>query len=293
MNMKLFCLTFSLLLSATIIGLTISPGLAADKESAYERIIRTGEIRCGYILWPPYFDKDITTGKFSGISYEYAEALSKNLGLTIQWAEELNPGDQGASLQANKIDAICAADGLFKPKTVRVLTYSKPEFLVPIYVYARQDDPRFNDNPIDSSSFSFLNDPKIRIAVIDGDVVHDLANIHFPDATLHSLQLLGSPGQMMQDVISKKADVLITDDLTIHQFHKTNPGKIKKISQSLAYVPLNISFLRDQDSPLLKEMIDTSIDYLWLYGQGQAILKQYDPDQLFFVPPAKLHGEYK
>jgi len=40
-------------------GLTLAP-----KEPPFERIMRTGVIRCGYVLWPPSSWKDPQHGKF-------------------------------------------------------------------------------------------------------------------------------------------------------------------------------------------------------------------------------------
>lgn len=39
----------------------------ANKESTYEREMRTGELRCGYFSWKPAFIKDPNTGEMSGI----------------------------------------------------------------------------------------------------------------------------------------------------------------------------------------------------------------------------------
>ena len=39
----------------------------AKKETAYERVTRTGVLRCGYATWPPNVMKDPNTGKVSGI----------------------------------------------------------------------------------------------------------------------------------------------------------------------------------------------------------------------------------
>ncbi len=43
--------------------LLIFMGFGAHAETTYERVMRTGIIKCGYMLWPPYFDMDLTTKK--------------------------------------------------------------------------------------------------------------------------------------------------------------------------------------------------------------------------------------
>ena len=45
------------------------------KESTYERVIRTGEIRCAYAVYEPPLIKDPNTGKLSGIFYDVMEEV--------------------------------------------------------------------------------------------------------------------------------------------------------------------------------------------------------------------------
>ena len=55
--------------------------LPKEKESVYERVIRTGKIRCGYAVWQPVLMKDPNTGAFSGVYYDYMNLLAARLGL--------------------------------------------------------------------------------------------------------------------------------------------------------------------------------------------------------------------
>lgn len=43
------------------------PAWAGDDGSVYDRIMRTGTIRCGYGLWSVYLNKDPNTGKMGEI----------------------------------------------------------------------------------------------------------------------------------------------------------------------------------------------------------------------------------
>jgi hypothetical protein len=46
------------------------------QESAYDRIIKSGNIRCGYIVYPPNTIRDPKTGAFSGISYDIMSRIA-------------------------------------------------------------------------------------------------------------------------------------------------------------------------------------------------------------------------
>src|ERR1700722_20209029 len=59
------------------------------KESAYDRVMRTQTIRCGYVLRTPLLVKDPNTAQLSGLFYEYVENLGKALHLKIEWSEEM------------------------------------------------------------------------------------------------------------------------------------------------------------------------------------------------------------
>lgn len=85
--MKAFFLSFILML----VCFFVSGGALADEKSAYERILESGEIRCGYVVWPPMFIKDPNTGEFSGIFHDYMKTAGKSLGFKINWVEEVTP----------------------------------------------------------------------------------------------------------------------------------------------------------------------------------------------------------
>lgn len=254
-------------------------------KSLYETVIENGKIKCAYYTWPPYFSKNLQTGEFEGFAYDITEAIADSLKLDVEWVLELNPGDQVTALQTNKADAICAIDGPFKPHTTKDLIYSDPPILVPLYLYARSDDTRFDADQTKA------NQTDVKVSVIDGDIVHDLAKIHFPNAQHMSLQLLGAPGQMMQDVMTNKADVLINDELTMAEFHKAHPDKIKRVNEApLAVIPLTFSVLRSDDSMAFVDMINQAIKNLNVYGTADAVIDVYDPDRKYFMRPAKPYG---
>mgnify|MGYP002361162467 CR=1 FL=1 len=60
----------------------------AKKETTYERVMRTKELHCGYLIYPPNFMIDVNSKKMSGIFYDAVEAMGKELNLKIVWQEE-------------------------------------------------------------------------------------------------------------------------------------------------------------------------------------------------------------
>src|SRR5271167_4377726 len=83
-------------------------GQAQQKESLYDRVIRTGKIRCAYVIYYPDCIKDPNTGKLSGIGIEAIELIAKKLGLTAEWTEEVGWGTMMEGLQTGRYDLIAS-----------------------------------------------------------------------------------------------------------------------------------------------------------------------------------------
>lgn len=91
-----------------ILLLTVAPAFAAEtKESAYDRVIRTGTIRCGYAISPPVMVQDPNTKKLSGLDYDLWQEIGKDLGLKIEFVEEAGWGNFIEGLRSNRYDAFC------------------------------------------------------------------------------------------------------------------------------------------------------------------------------------------
>ncbi|NTU77067.1 MAG: hypothetical protein HGA90_04555 [Alphaproteobacteria bacterium] len=51
------------------------------KETRLEQVKRTGVLRCGYLIWPPFNTKDPNTGKMGGFYYDLLEEMGRQLKL--------------------------------------------------------------------------------------------------------------------------------------------------------------------------------------------------------------------
>ena len=249
---------------------------AADqaKESAYDRVMRTGTLRCGYIAWPPYFSLDPNTKILSGVSKDISDSASRILGLKTAYIDVPNAG-QVENFNSGKIDAMCG-DGPFVLSTIKYVDYTKPYYYVPVYAYGRANEKRFNAS-------EDLNRAGVTFVAIDGDLSTDLALADFPRATLSSLGNVSDPSQMLLNVQTGKADVVIVDPVTVNLFAKNNPGKIKRLFARPVAVYGGGFSVKKGDTALLSTL-NGAVDAVMNTGQSDSVLKKYDPQGTLFLP---------
>lgn len=264
--MPLLCVTFFLSgCSSTSIKAT------SQEESVYDRVMRTGKIRCGYTIDPPGCLKDPNSGKLSGIGVDAIELVGKNLGLQVEWTEEVDWGTMIEGLQTNRYDLI--ATPIWPNSTrARVVDFSNPMYFSPIFAYARAGDRRFQSRDlrqVDSSKFT--------IASIDGATPEVIAREDFPNAKLVSMPQHCQISQMLLTVSAGKADVTFVEPAVAAAFRVHNAGSIEKISteQPVRIFPNCWAFKRGQIE--FKSMIDTVLNQFLDNGSVDRLVAKYEP----------------
>ena len=130
-----------LLILALLITLHSVPTHAEDQ--IFDRVIANKTIHCGYFVWPPYIEKDANTGKISGINYEVMEAIGKNLGIKIEWTQEIGMGEIITALNSGKVDMMCPSVWP-DPVKLQQLTLTRPTFYNTVIAVVRAGDKRFD-----------------------------------------------------------------------------------------------------------------------------------------------------
>ena len=241
------------------------------KESAYDRVMRTQTIRCGYITWKPFFVKDPNSGALSGIFYDYTEALGKALNLKIEWTEETSWGDFPAALGSGRFDAMCAGSYPNSARA-RVIDFVRPILYQPAYAYTREGDKRFDNHP------EAINDPQKTIAVVEGSTMNLIATQDFPHAKDFLMPEMTSLADSFVSVASGKADVTLSNATTAEEYMHDNPGKIRRVENSapLSIFPNALAVGGGQDR--LRRMLDIATGETLNSGTIDAILAKYPGD---------------
>jgi ABC-type amino acid transport substrate-binding protein len=259
------------LLAAVLSGCQSTPMHQSSKEnSTYDRVMQQGKIRCGYSIYNPGCLKDANTGKLSGIGVDTLEMVGKNLGLDIEWTEEVGWGTMIEGLQTNRYDMIATPVWATSDRA-RVVDFSKPLFFSPVCAYVKAGNRTFN-----ADNLKTLNSPKYSIASIDGATAEIIAQEDFPRVKRVSLPQSSDFGQLLLTISSGKADVTFTEPADAAVFMKNNPGTIEKIGgPPLRVFPNCWIFRRGQLE--FKDMINTALDQLINSGAEERIIQKYEP----------------
>lgn len=255
------------------------------EESVYDRVMRTGKIRCGYGVYNPLFFIDPNTGEFSGLFYEITERIGKILGLEIEWSEDAGWGGAPIEgLRTNRFDMVST----IYPNAERGvhIDFSMPFFYSGLGVYVRNNDHRFDNN------LERLNSPDVKIATMDGEMSAIIAATEFPRAKVLSVPQLTEFTFIPMNVVERKADVTFMDEFIAQAFLKNHPGTLRNITegQPIRVFENPFSFKRGEFE--FARMINIAIAELHNNGEIERLLRKYDGHHTGFYPVAKPYGNW-
>ncbi|MAS86872.1 MAG: hypothetical protein CMH30_02675 [Micavibrio sp.] len=254
------------------------PVWAADNEHrAYDRIMQSNEIKCGYAVWPPFVEKDPNTGEMSGILVDIVGEIGKSLDLKINWAYETGYGTYTEDLNTNRMDVMCAtlwADA----GRIRNSLLIDPFLYSGVYLVVKDGDDRFNDD------FSKLNSEEYTIAGIEGDITQTLANRLFPKAKKITLTNISQASELAENVKTGKADATFSDLGFFNDYNLKNPNTVKVLTNNPAWIFGERMAVKNGETKL-KYLLDTAISELVNSGKIDEIIKKY-PDTST-MPPKK------
>jgi len=253
--------------------------VAQTKETAYQRVMRTGTLRCAYYLYPQFFDQDLTTKKFSGFYYDLLEEMGRRLSLKIEWAEEVGLSNALEGLKTNRYDSVCVP--LFQlPGRARVSEFTLPFVYLPFSVYVRADDTRFDNN------LAKINDPAIRTAVVEGDMGQTVKNEDFPKGAFLTLPNLTDVSQLPMSVVMGKADVYMAPPSTAKAYMDKNPDKIKRADAPPVRLQ-GAGLAVGVGEAELKALLNTTIESLHSTGFTERLFIKSEKDKDFYYLPAQ------
>jgi ABC-type amino acid transport substrate-binding protein len=237
-------------LSSVVIGIiaiiALIVGFSAIKHnnsvSVADKVIDSGEIRIGYIVYPPLLFKDQATGKLSGVSYDLVEATAKKLNLKTNWVEEVGWGSAIEGLKTKRYD-ILGTQMWPNSARAREAVFSIAPMNSVLYPYVKTGDTRFSGN------LSKLNSNQYSISALDGEMAQFIAKDDYPLAKLNALPQTTSYAEVFLNIINGKADATFVEPSAANDFLKSNPGKIERVGNTPVRTFGNsFAFVRGQES---------------------------------------------
>lgn len=261
---------------SAIIGFTL-PDVAhrtgAAKETpVHDQILTSGKIRVGYVNVAVGFNVDPKTKDISGIFPDVLREMAKNMGLKVEFVEEVGWGTMIAGMQTGRYDMI-ASPVWPNSNRAKQTTFSKPVYFSAIGVWVRENENRFSPE----SGWASLNDPKVKIAAIDGSTGETIAQTQFPNAELVTYPELTGEGQLFLDVTSGKVDVFFEEPAKGSLYVKNNPGQIKNIAAEQPVKVFANVFMMPGGAYRLKEMVDTALEEVQNSGFVDRVLSKHEP----------------
>lgn len=248
---------------------------AAHKETAYERVMRTRTLRCAYFSWRPFIMKDPNTAVVSGFIPDIMSKIGEDLNIKIDYVEEVTVAQMFEGFATNRYDAVCG------PVTSSINRTPVADFVKPLGwagtdAYIRADDTRF-DKGIEA-----IDHPDTKITVIEGEVSASVVPLKFPRAKLVTMSQISDGTQLLMELTTGKADVVMADTASALTFMASNPGKIRKV-EGISPALISGTLAIPPDEFRFKAMLDNSVDYMLSTGYVAALARKYGLKGAFYL----------
>ena len=252
---------------------------AASDLAVYNRVVGQKVLRAAYLNYPPACMKDTKTGAMSGIFVDVLTKACSNLGIKLQWTEEVGWASQIEGLNSDRYDIIGSpvwANVVRGTKT----TLSEPVYYSGIGVYVRTADTRFDHD------LSKINVPSVKVGTIDGETSSVIAAEDYPQAQKYSSTQQTDISQKFLDLTSGKCDVIFAEPYFGYEYLKNNPGIVRNIAAADPIRLFGNCYMMKMNEFQMKQMLDIAIQDLNNSGYVEKIMKKYEPAPNLFYRTA-------
>lgn len=290
MKQKINWKTISIAVILSVIGAyLITPKNTATEtkkeESVYDRVMKSGTIKCGYFVAPPHTIKDAKTGEISGITYDIMEGIGKKTNLKVEWVEETSLAYMLEGLNADRYDMMCGAQ-VNTPQRAAKAEFLNPLYYLPFFPIVKKGDTRF------LKDINIANDPKYKIAYVDGSIPNKIKNTLFPKASSFSMQeVQSSLAELLEIVNTNKADLTFFWPSEYNIYNKNNPDRLDIITKFGPVRLDEIAFIIKYNEDNFKGMINSAINTMILDGSLSKILKKYQTKDGDLLIPNKPYSK--
>ena len=225
-------------------------------------------LRAGFIIYPPLMMRD-NAGMLSGVSYDIVEAAADELGVTIDWVEEVGWGTALEGLRTKRYDILGTQMWPNKERE-RVAVFSEPTMHSVLYPYIKAGDNRFSADNLDAA----FNTSDVAISAIDGEMAMFIAQEDYPNARVNALPQLSSYAEVFLNIVQGKADVSFVEPSAAEDFLASQPGSIERLGDTPVRSFGN-SFAFDKENTDLRNKWNGVINKMVNSGKVESILRKH------------------
>ncbi|HET6183091.1 MAG TPA: transporter substrate-binding domain-containing protein [Acetobacteraceae bacterium] len=236
-------------------GLVASARAQGAGESTLDRIRRTKTLRIAALPGElPYFQKDISSGAWSGAAIEMANSIAKLLDAKLEYTEATY-GTSVLDVQTGKIDLAFALNPT--PERALAVRFTHPMLIHPFGCLAKPG--------LEPKTWADINKPDIRIAFDIGSLHETVAKRFAPNA-----QHVGFPNrdQALLALQAGRADVDILAALLGLSATAKNPslGHWDLLQQPTVALPSSLACQYEADTRFV-DMLNAWLDFNRGIGQ--------------------------
>jgi polar amino acid transport system substrate-binding protein len=202
---------------ALMAGLSTTAAFAQNAEGYWQGVQKTGSLRCGAAVAPPYIMRDPASGEYSGFYADLCRELAEVLKVKPQFVDT-SWDNIVAGLQAGKWDVSLALNRT-APRAMAV-QFSIPAMEYQISLAYNKNNPKI---PAGAKSVADIDKEGVTLAVMSGTAQDKAVSAAVKKATV--LRLPGNDETRLA-AMSKRADILVDASDTNLLFTQSNPDWI-------------------------------------------------------------------
>jgi ABC-type amino acid transport substrate-binding protein len=268
-------------MGASVFALAACRARPATTDLSLQGLLRVRDshtLRAAYINYPPSLIVNPNSKAIGGIMADVLSQAAQAIGVKLSYVEETSFGSMVDSLENNHADIVVS--GIW-PSSARALRadFSRAVYFSPIYAYVRTENKDFDGN------LSSINQPKVRIATIDGELSSIIAQSDYPNAQVASLPQQTDVSQLLLQLTSRKADVTFVEPAIADAFIAKNQGSIRTVANAGPVRMFPNCFLFRKGDTGLRDAIDVALLELTNSQRLPGIIKTYDHGGNHFILP--------
>lgn len=245
---------------STIAAVAVATGIAAsstmpanaqETNKSWAEVQKSGILRCGAAVFPPYVVRDPVSGEYSGFFADLCREFAQEVLQVKPEFVDTTWDNIVAGLQAGKWDMSLALNQT--PQRALAIAYSVPVLPYEITLAYNKQNPKIPANP---KSFSDIDLKDVTIVVVSGTAMEKSVS-----ASVKNAQVLRLPSsdEARLAIMSRRGDILADPGDTNRLFLNANKDWAAEFAPTPALSKQGISF------GLPKSMASTDIEALNIF----------------------------